>query len=329
MRDEVERYIEEQVSKYTVKTYDLLNEIKILVFDNLQEGVSIEECEKQIEELLETYESKTVDKLEKDYSAIGNLLVAMFIKNETSSKTTITKVKPNENQLKGLTFKLDYTSTKKATERYQRVIKDFYKTTSNTLKKEYVDKEAYLTKKVSQYDKVEKVVPYHYKNGQVRAYFDIAGYNSMVYNTNLTSSAWNETLKYCGETGNNLVYVPAHPYSCPLCQPWQGRVFALTDTTPIYPNINEALAGGLKHPNCKHPIMPYNGQKEDDKYSTAEWEEKYQAKQKKQSLELKRSRLKTDAKIYKELGNMEEVDKIKQKVSKLNKKIKEQKELMG
>ena len=49
-------------------------------------------------------------------------------------------------------------------------------------------------KKLTQYDKVEKVVAYHNQDGTIRAYHDIASYNSMVYNTNLTSGAWNETI---------------------------------------------------------------------------------------------------------------------------------------
>ena len=51
-------------------------------------------------------------------------------------------------------------------------------------------------------------------------------------------------------------------------------------------------------------------------------------KQKKQALELKRSRLRNDNVIYNKLENQEMVDKNKQKIRKLNQKIKEQKELM-
>lgn len=328
MNDEVDKYIRRRVSEYTIETYGLLDKIKVLIFNNLNKGVSIKETTEQIEEILNNYDDITYKGLDKDYRSLNKILNDIFIENEITT-SSVTQIKPNKNELEGLKFKIDTTSTKKAKNKYIKSIEQFYKTTNKTLKKDYIDKISYLTKKVEEYNEVEKIVPYYYKNGKVRAHFDIAGYNSMVYNTNLTSSAWNTTIDWCGKKENNLVYVPAHPYSCPLCQEWQGRVFALTNTTPIYPTINDAIEGGLKHPNCKHPILPYTGQKETREYSTPEWQEKYEARQKKQSLELKRSRLKTDAKIYKEIGNMEEVDKIKQKVSNLNKKIKEQKELMG
>ena len=59
-----------------------------------------------------------------------------------------------------------------------------------------------------------------------------------------------------------------------------------------------------------------------------EWKDRYQARQKKQALELKRKRLKTDRDIYKELNNYEEVDKINAQIRTLNSAIKEQKELI-
>ena len=150
----------------------------------------------------------------------------------------------------------------------------------------------------------------------------------MVYNTNLTSSAWNETINYCYENNTDIVYVEPHPFSCPLCQEWQGKFYSLTGKSSKYENIENAYKGGLKHPNCKHNITTNVGQKETDDYSSDEWKDRYQARQKKQALELKRKRLKTDRDIYKELNNYEEVDKINAQIRTLNSAIKEQKELM-
>ena len=150
----------------------------------------------------------------------------------------------------------------------------------------------------------------------------------MVYNTNLTSSAWNETINYCYENDTDIVYVEPHPFSCPLCQKWQGKFYSLTGKSSKYENIENAYNGGLKHPNCKHNITTNVGQKETDDYSSDEWKDRYQARQKKQALELKRKRLKTDRDIYKELNNYEEVDKINAQIKTLNSAIKEQKELM-
>ena len=94
-------------------------------------------------------------------------------------------------------------------------------------------------------------------------------------------------------------------------------------------NLDEALKGGLKHPNCTHNIIfPNKETKENNKYSSAEWTGRYNAKQKKQALELQRSRLKNDNKIFDKIGNQEMVDKNNQKIRRLNKQIKEQKKLM-
>ena len=225
-------------------------------------------------------------------------------------------------------FKLDKTSQIKAKDKFIKVITNYYKTTLKTAKKEYISIDDYLKKKLSTYDKVEKVVAYHNQDGTIRAYHDIASYNSMVYNTNLTSGAWNETIKYCYENNTDVVYVEPHPFSCPLCQEWQGKFYSLTGKSSKYENIEVAYKGGLKHPNCKHNITTNVGQKETDDYSSNEWIERYEARQKKQALELKRKRLKTDRDIYKELNNYEEVDKINAQIRTLNSAIKEQKELM-
>jgi hypothetical protein len=84
------------------------------------------------------------------------------------------------------------------------------------------------------------------------------------------------------------------------------------------------MEGGLLHPNCTHiPRRAYRVDETSDKYSGAEWQEKYNVKQKKQSLELKRDRLLSDKKIYKELGGYSEVDKINQKVQVINDNIRD------
>lgn len=325
MNDKVPEYIDEQVNEYKNETYELLDYIKIVCFAYLVKKISFKDFKKKIDDEFDKYDIHTIKRLSKDYKAISKMVKEM----NDAVATPLNVPKPNLEELSKLKFSLDTTSTKKSKDIYIKRIENFYKSTEKTLKKEYIDEKAYLSKKVSQYDKIQKVVPYYNKDGTIRAYFDIAGYNSMVYNTNLTSSAWNATIDNAKESGNDLVYVEPHPFSCPLCQEWQGKIYALSNNHPVYPNIEEALKGGLKHPNCKHNITEYYGQKETEIYTSNEWVEKYNARQKKQSLELERKRLKNDREIYKGLENNEEVDKINGKIRKLNSKIKEQKELMS
>lgn len=325
MNDKIPSYIEEQVNDYKNETYELLDYIKIVCFAYLVKKISYKDFTKKLEAEFSKYDARTAKRFSKDFKSIEEMAKEM----NDAVRTPIDTLKPNEKDLDKLLFKLDKTSTKTANDIYIKRIKDFYKGTEKTLKKEYINANAYLSKKVGQYDKIQKVIAYRNKDGTVRAYFDIASYNSMVYNTNLTSTAWNATIENAKEVGNDLVYVEPHPFSCPLCQEWQGKIYALSNNHPVYPNIEEAIKGGLKHPNCKHNITEYYGQKETDIYTSNEWADKYQARQKKQSLELERKRLKNDRNIYKELKNNEEVDNINNKIRKLNSKIKEQKEIIG
>lgn len=323
MRDEISEIINEEVQSYSKESYDYLDEVKKLVFTCLIGKISYDIFKGKLNKVNSKYNKIEKNRTSKGYKKVRDKVVET---NETPISSE--KIDFTEKDLSDLLFKLDKTSQIKAKDKFIKVITNYYKTTLKTAKKEYVSVDDYLKKKLNQYDKVEKVVAYHNQDGTIRAYHDIASYNSMVYNTNLTSSAWNETINYCYENNTDIVYVEPHPFSCPLCQEWQGKFYSLTGKSSKYKNIEDAYKGGLKHPNCKHNITTNVGQKETDDYSSNEWKDRYQARQKKQALELKRKRLKTDRDIYKELNNYEEVDKINAQIRTLNSAIKEQKELM-
>ena len=323
MKDEISEVINEEVQSYSKESYDYLDEVKKLVFTCLIGKISYDIFKSKLNKINSKYNKIEKNRTSKGYKKVKDKVIK-------SNKTPISskKIEFTEKDLAQLLFKLDKTSQIKAKDKFIKIITNYYKTTLKTAKKEYISIDDYLKKKLTQYDKVEKVVAYHNQDGTIRAYHDIASYNSMVYNTNLTSSAWNETINYCYENNTDIVYVDPHPFSCPLCQEWQGKFYSLTGKSSKYENIENAYKGGLKHPNCKHNITTNVGQKETDDYSSDEWKDRYQARQKKQALELKRKRLKTDRDIYKELNNYEEVDKINAQIRTLNSAIKEQKELM-
>lgn len=323
MRDEISEVINEEVQSYSKESYDYLDEVKKLVFTCLIGKISYNIFKGKLNNINSKYNKIEKNRTSKGYKKVKDKVVETNKTPISSKKIDFTK-----EELTQLLFKLDKTSQIKAKDKFIRVITNYYKTTLKTAKKEYISIDDYLKKKLTQYDKVEKVVAYHNQDGTIRAYHDIASYNSMVYNTNLTSCAWNETINYCYENDTDIVYVEPHPFSCPLCQEWQGKFYSLTGKSSKYENIENAYKGGLKHPNCKHNITTNVGQKETDDYSSNEWKDRYQARQKKQALELKRKRLKTDRDIYKELNNYEEVDKINAQIRTLNSAIKEQKELM-
>lgn len=319
---DISNYIGEQVYQYKKETTKLMDKLKYIFFAYLIANETNKVFKDKIQKEFNNYQLKI------DKKTINDLKQIKDIMNYTNKPIYTSDIKLEVQNIVEM-LKLDKKSIKTANDRYIRVLENYYNKFKKTLEKEWIQEEAYLSSKVSKFDKVEKSVVYNNpraKDG--KAYFDIASYDSMVYNTNLTNQAWLTTIDGAEKIGNDLVYVPAHPYSCELCMEWQGKIYSLTGSTPEYTNLDIALFGGLKHPNCKHPILNYWGQKETNEYTGEEWQEKYDARQKKQALELKKSRLLSDNKIYKELGDLEAVDKNNSKIRKINSKIREQKELM-
>ena len=190
--------------------------------------------------------------------------------------------------------------------------------------KEVPDKESYLSNIVKTYDKQEKTIPYYHKDGTIKCYNTVATYNSMLYNWNLTHSAWNRTEYDAEVLDNHLYYLPAHPHACPLCSEYQGYVYA--DKKGLgYPLKEDAIEGGVGHPNCQHVWTLYwdKAQIQDEKYNSPEDIEEYKTRQKIQSLDLEKARLLSDRRIYKNLGDQEMVDKTTSKIKKIREKKKE------
>lgn len=52
--------------------------------------------------------------------------------------------------------------------------------------------------------------------------------------------------------------VPVSPHTCPKCFPWQRKVLTATPlenpVIPVAGTIADAVAAGLWHPNCRHPL---------------------------------------------------------------------------
>ena len=311
---EIEEYIRREVDKDKNKKYEELDKAKYTYFIFLLGLVEVDTFKKEIE--------KIISKPNRDYEKVETM-----IKDINPKEVNNVFEKPKIKDIEKLKYKISDFDEIKARDKYIRVITNYYGKTLGTIKTKEIKEAEYLLEKVSKFDKVEKVVPYFDKKGNIVAYHDIASYNSMVYNTNLTNAVWNETLENAIRTENDLVYVPGHFGSCPYCLPYEDRVYSLTGANPIYPNIQVALDGGLKHPNCKHPIENYSSEIKTTP-SVSSPPEVYNSLQKINALELKKRRLRNDKKIYKELGGYEDIDKVNQKIRKINQKIKEQKSII-
>jgi len=295
-------YITNEVNSYKEETTEYLDQVKILLFSCLLLGTAFID---KFDKLSREYQIKMINKQAEGIDHIKEVINAP---NTSDISETY------KNTLQEL--KLDTTSQSAANKKFGVRVKQYYKNALKSVGIDNINIKEYLIKKLDKYEAIEKVV--RYKNG---SYYGIDSYNSMVYNTNLTRTAWSETIKRNAVEGNDLVYVIPHMYSCPLCQEWQGMTYSISGHTQGYMKLETAIENGLLHPNCKHVIVAYAGQEDDFTYSTPEWEEKYDIKQKINALNLKKSRLRNENIISAKLDDYENIDKNKKKISAINKEI--------
>lgn len=326
----VEKYIEEEVWDCVIKYIRMMRKTKEKYFESLLEGKSVEQYSKELKELW------TVDHsyMDKAIEELNEMVAEIDIKDyEEYAITTQRSVKLDNGKLYYENVdKLYYSINPEADfiQMENKYVNDHirsYKRQSNLLSKT-PDKNNFLSKLVPKYDKLDKTIPYYNKDGSLKCYNTIATYNSMLYNVNLTRSAWNRT-NYDGEIlGNNLQYLVAHPYACPKCMFYQGKVYTTDPNDTRYPQKEEAIEGGVGHPNCKHTWTLYWGedQIQKEKWNSSEWEDKYKNSQKIKSLDLEKSRLLSDRRIYKGLEQQDKVDECTSQIKEIRAKIAELKD---
>ena len=147
----------------------------------------------------------------------------------------------------------------------------------------------------------------------------------MIHNTNMTRTAWNTTLNDAERTGIELFYIPYHSFSCPDCVEHQNKIYTKEQVIDMI-GVAEEAEGDILHPNCKCTlVMLGNGENmiKTNSFSDSEKEEIYEIRQKTNTLTLEKERLLTDRRIQRDLGNQDEVDKINQKLRKINSSINE------
>ena len=325
---DIETYIGKEVEKYKKETTELMDAVKMLVFVSLLNNVSKKDFKNKLEKNFKEYKRKIDKRTEKSYKTIVDLTNYVNKDNYTEQdKTTL------ESALKSLLSEFDIKSTKTEDDKYIRTIENFYSKTKKTTEKDWIKINEYLSDKVSKFDKVEKTITYYNKDGSIRAYFDLASYESMVYNTNLTNTGIRQVIKDAMKRNYDVVYVEPHTFACPMCQKYQGYFYSLSGITTEFKGIPIRkledvsfwnTGYGLFHPNCKHiPRKAYEDDEINTEYNNKEWVERYDDKQKINGLELKKQRIRNDIKVYQKLDDGEMVDKCKQQINAINKKIRE------
>lgn len=183
------------------------------------------------------------------------------------------------------------------------------------------DKEEYLKLKVKRYD--NQIVPYYSKTtGELKRYVQPSTYNSMIQNTNLTRSGWNQTLDDGDE--DQMFYIPFHSFSCPECIEHQNKTMTKEEVYKLVGEVDE-VEGDILHPNCKCELTFYDRKTKFNKpkYSDSQLEEQYHIRQKTNTLTLRKEEILSDIRIQKSLGNQDEVDKLNQQRNRINKEIRE------
>ena len=188
---------------------------------------------------------------------------------------------------------------------------------------EWADETEYLTEQIKNFDLIQNRVPYRNKFGDVVRKVDVGTYLSMLYNVNLTRTAWNQTFKDAVYFEKDLVLLETHLNSCPLCAPMQGRIYSMSGKSKRYPSVEKAYEHGVGHPNCKCVFSIVWDEKEQLKYQYVSETrgDEYEIDQKKKATEREIRKQKQDLELYQMIGNQEEVDKTFKKIEKLKEKL--------
>lgn len=90
-------------------------------------------------------------------------------------------------------------------------------------------------------------------------HWDLGSYVDMAVRTTSSRAALQGHIDRQLDIGNDLIRVSSIGATCPICEPWQGKVLSIEGKTPGYPTLSDAKAAKLFHPNCKHTITAYFG----------------------------------------------------------------------
>ncbi len=82
-------------------------------------------------------------------------------------------------------------------------------------------------------------------------------YANMLVRTKLVEARNNGLMNGLLSAGKDLVEVSSHG-AIDQCGPWEGRILSISGTDQLYPSVEDAYAGGLFHPNCKHSLNSVN-----------------------------------------------------------------------
>lgn len=276
------------------------NKSKEKFFEYLDKGISPEEFE---QELIKVWGKDNSQYIKEEITKFRE----QVHQENTNSKLDLSKV-----TLAGLGVTSLINETNKSF--LEKKVKEYTLRFNSPLLKS--DKQEYLKKLVPKYTNDTKG---YYSQGKLVRNVKPSTYNSMVYNTTLTRNGWIQTLNDGEE--DQLFYIPAHNFCCPICASYQGRIFTREEAIETLGEADE-VEGDILHPNCKCVLTFYQNQPT-PRLNMAQVEEEYNIRQKVNGLTLKKEEVLTDIRIQKGLGNQDQVDKLNQQRNKINSQIRE------
>lgn len=178
------------------------------------------------------------------------------------------------------------------------------------------DKTQYLTTKIKTYTRnVEQYIPY-FHNGFVWSMQNLATYNSMLYNVNLTRTAWNQSYKDSILLENNKFIINTHPFACPHCLQHQGKIYTRQELEDIIGIAVEDGAKEILHPNCKCTLSIYWDKSQLERQNKTT-EEDYKLDQKAKSLQRQINKRRTEKQAFEDIGNEEMADERRKQLSRM------------
>lgn len=87
--------------------------------------------------------------------------------------------------------------------------------------------------------------------------WDSSQYFEMLTRTTMMNTHREVYINTLTSEGSDLAIFSGHG-ATDICGKWEGEVVSLTGATAGYPTLDDAIADGMFHPNCRHRLFAYN-----------------------------------------------------------------------
>lgn len=287
----------------TVQKYDKkLNKTELTYFRNLLEEKSPQEMLEYLNKeytIDHTYMIKAIDEIKQIVRKADRLTKLQEIRQTIAN---ILEINPIEDFKRS---ELDYA---------QRVLNKYTQDLADI--KTQKDKTQYLTTKIKTYTRnVEQYIPY-FHDGFVWSMQNLATYNSMLYNVNLTRTAWNQSYKDSILLENDKFIINTHPFACPHCLQHQGKIYTRQELEDIIGIAVEDGAKEILHPNCKCTLSIYWDKSQLERQNKTT-EEDYRLDQKAKSLQRQINKRRTEKQAFEDIGNEEMADERRKELTRM------------